>query len=107
MLKTSNSVKALVRIAYGGRVGWAIVSTGGGMNDKITYRTLDIGIEIMKRFRSMEKKWLPVALNWGRYYESTGLLITTLNRNTVVKFVTSYSMGKRESAISLYLLRPL
>ena len=53
--KTSNSVKALVGIAYGGRVGWATVSTGGGMNDKITYRTLDIGMETMKRFRSMEK----------------------------------------------------
>ena len=37
--KNSDTLKALIATAYGGKAVWATVSTGGGMSDSVTYRT--------------------------------------------------------------------
>lgn len=36
--KTSNSLKALIGTAYGGKGVWAILSSGGDLTDRVTYR---------------------------------------------------------------------
>ena len=55
LLETSNSVEALVGVAYERRVIWRTVNICGGMNDKVTYRTLYIRTELGKRLRSMRR----------------------------------------------------
>ena len=41
--KNSDSLKALVGTAHGGKAVWATVSTSGGSNDRVTYRTPGYG----------------------------------------------------------------
>ena len=81
--KTSDSLKALVGTAYEGKAVWAVVSSGGGFTDSVTYRCLGYRRGMNTAIPYNDITWSLDALNWGRNYGTTGLLVTTLDRNTV------------------------
>ena len=94
--KTSDSLKALVETAYWGEAVWATVSSGGVLQDRVIYRCPGYGRGMNTAVAYNGTTWSPDAVNWGRSYGTTGLLATTLDRNTVIAFVTFKNMGKKE-----------
>ena len=94
--KNSDTLKALIGTAYGRKAVWATVSTGGGMNDRVTYRTPRYGYGKNGAVPFDEITWSPTALNWGRHYGSTGFSAITLNKQTVIAYVTFRNMETKK-----------
>ena len=75
---------------------WTTVRKGVVMSERVTYRTSGSGVSKNGAALAGQTTWSPAALNWDRYYESTGFSATTLDRKTIFKFVTFYGIWKKK-----------
>ena len=72
------------------------------MNERVTYRTPGYGHRKNGAVSVSDITWSQAALNWGKHYGTIGFSATTLDKQTVIAYVTWQNMEKGEKK-----LRPL